>query len=264
MTTRVDVKINNSYEHIETVDPDNDDNQAAGFFGGETWLNTTSGDSFQLTTPETGVWTQIEENDDAKIDRVLRPTFFRLFKATGGYFYRRRQTSLTTDELADGLELDRFSFQDLVAHRSAFAEWTVTTAPEVMTADSADDVSGEITDIDVGDTIVIRDSARNDQLYTVTARTTTAITVTETLTADVDKFLVIPIYPTTDFDQLVGRMIWFDIFERNKLAGLASERVGTYSYTQIDINGVGYPIDVAGGFDQYMNRAPMGTADRVS
>ncbi len=92
------------------------------------------------------------------------------------------------------------------------------------------------------------------------------ITVSEdTLTNGVDKFLVVPVFPTAEYDDVVGRMIWYDTVHRNIRAGLNSERIGSYSYTQGEtVDGLEYPKDIAGGFKQYISAAPIGLADFVS
>lgn len=263
MVTLADVKLNGEYEYIRAVDPTAAEDSAAGFLGGQTWLTTTDGGSFQLTDPDAGTWTPIEESLDAKANAMLRTTQLRLFRATSEYFYRYRQTSLLSSDLSDDLELSRFSFRTLTNFNSAFASWAVDQAAKTLVST---DISGEITDIAVGDVIQIRDSRRNDNLYTVTAVDATTITVSESTLVDetADKFIVIPVNPSDEFFQIIGRMIWYDVTLRNARGGLGSERIGSYSYTQGDmIGGLEYPKDIAAGFSQYLSAAPIGLADLV-
>lgn len=263
MVTLADVKLNGEYEYIRAVDPTAAEDSAAGFLGGQTWLNTADGGSFQLTDPEAGNWIGIEESLDAKAAAVLRTTQLRLFRATSEYFYRYRQTSLVASDLSDDLELSRFSFRTLTNFYSAFASWTVDQAAKTLTSTA---ISGEITDIAVGDIFQVRDSRRNDNLYTAAAVTSAAITVSESTLIDetADKFIVVPVNPSDEFFQIIGRMIWYDVTIRNARGGLGNERIGSYSYTQGDtIGGLEYPKDIAAGFSQYLSAAPIGLADLV-
>jgi hypothetical protein len=60
---------------------------------------------------------------------------------------------------------------------------------------------------------------------------------------------------------IVSRMVNYDVNVRNKIKGLSSERIGTYSYTMgskgSDLN---YPDDVTAGLDTYKNEAIGGVS----
>lgn len=265
MLTRSNVKLNNDYTYIRAVDPTTDENAGSGYAGGETWLNTVSGDSFSLSDPDQGTWVQIEEASDAKIDASLKGREYGLFKLTGKYFYRYRQERLEDYEGPDSL--DREDFELLVMFCSVFAEWTVTNngGDPVTSTIQSDDIAGDISDFLVGDWLEFHGSKRIDGLYEITAITADSITVEGDFQAQTDRFLAAVLSPTDDFCVAAGRMLWYDTFIRNKRSGLDGERIGTYSWTAGTlIGGVGYPEDIAGAFMQYMSASPGSTADYVS
>lgn len=261
---KTDVKINNDYTYLQADDPTTAENQAAGYNGGETWLNISSGDSFTLSDPEAGTWKQIETALDAKIARAIPTKGWTLFRLTGDYFYRFRQESLDVIDEDVPDSIDRFCLDRLTRYVSFYAEWTVTKGVG-ETEIASSEIVGDLTALEVGDEIAILGSRRNDRLYTISALAAETITIDEEIDDDVDRFLILLVNPTADFDEIVGRMIWFDLTIRNARSGIQSERIGTYSYTLgPTIGGIGYPEDIASSFLQFMSAAPLGTADYIS
>lgn len=266
MLTRADVKLHNEYDYIRAVAPTTDENSEAGFYGGQTWLDTATGASYKLTDPDAGTWTAIEEGYDAKIDARLGSREYALFRLTGSYFYRYRQESLNFNTEVGPDSLDRDDFDTLGRFVSVFAEWAVTNAggDPVTSKFTSSAIFGDPTDVIVGDWIEIVGSKRLDGLYEVTAVDSESITVEADLSAQTDRFLIVLVSVTDDFRDVVGRMIWFDVFHRNQRGGLRGERIGSYSWTAgPEVGGVGYPEEIAGEFMQYLNLTPMGTADYV-
>jgi hypothetical protein len=265
--TKADVKLNNDYDYVRSIDPTTAENMANGYMGGQTWINTDSGESFQLTDPERGTWSTIEESDDARITRELSARGYALFRYSGPYFYVFRATRLTTEDEDVPASIDRALLETLSMYQSVYDTWTVTNNggdPVTSTLTGTEDMVGSLGTIIAGDEIEIRGSQRLDGLYTVTAKTPTSVTVEADLAAQTDAALVVLLTDMEDWEHNVGRMIWFDLYIRNKRGGLSSERIGTYSWNAgPSIGGLSYPEEIAGGFRQYISAAPGGLGDLV-
>ena len=97
---------------------------------------------------------------------------------------------------------------------------------------------------------------RNDGYYTVVDITGTGpyvIQVDRTLRdEDIGRttyFFYIN-YPQ-GLEQIVNSMIIYDVYDRTKVQGLKSERIGTYSYTMGDVSASGYPADITSALMGY-------------
>jgi hypothetical protein len=265
--TKADVKLNNDYDYVRSIDPSTAENMANGFLGGQTWINSDTGASFQLTNPERGTWSTIEESDDARIDRELSARGYALFRYAGPYFYLFRAVRLTTADDDVPTSIDRALLETLSMYKGAYDDWTITnnggdpvTSTFTGTAAMVGSVSAAIAD----DHIEVRGTERLDGLYKVTATTDTTVTVEADLTAQTTTGLIVLLGDMEDWEHNVGRMIWYDLYIRNKRGGLSSERIGTYSWTAgPSIGGLSYPEEIAGGFRQYISAAPGGLGDYI-
>jgi hypothetical protein len=256
MTTRADVKINGTYDWIETVDPTSSE-KAPDYAAGERWLNTTSGDSFVLSDAAAGTWSPIESWFDAKIDRVLNDTYDRILCEC--YRSMLRQRSVALSESPD--TIIRTDLTLLNVYVSIYANWTLSA--NAIDAGDDNDIIGTLEDMEYEDEVYLLGSKRNDGRKTIANVDAAGLTFDQSIVGDAaDRFLVLLLDVPGEFDRIVGRMIYYDVVVRNDRLGLQTERIGTYSYTRTErIGGIEYPEDVAAGITSYLNGGPIADAE---
>lgn len=129
-------------------------------------------------------------------------------------------------------------FQDYISFIDAGASFSGTDITVSSTID--------LTDWQAGDSLEIRGSLRNDGYYTVSSVAGQVITVDRALrTEDFGRsvwFFFID-YPQ-GLQEVANSMIIYDVFERPKISGMKSEKIGTYSYTLSDVKTSGYPDNI--------------------
>lgn len=251
--TLTDVKINNDYTYVRAVAPTASE-KAPTYSNGETWLNTVTGYSYELTEEVGGTWTQIELDIDNKINYIQSSVFTTVINYLGNYFTLSRVLNYFDEYETDWPDyfqrLDAFM---LTNYESVYSENTFSASAGTITVDT-DALYGSLTDtFAVGDTVLVSRTRRNNGYYTVSAVAAGVLSVSETLADEVaPSFLFFADVPAA-FTQLLGRLIWYDIYSRVQGAGLKSERVGTYSFTMQDADtALGYPSDITGGLSSYM------------
>jgi hypothetical protein len=258
MTTKADVKINLRYDRIEAADPvDVTDDIAVG----TRWLNSTTGDSFEQTASGPSVWVQIEQELDARIDRVLPTTYARIVAECRDGLLRFRDEAL--EESPD--TITKTDYWYLNQYVSLYADWTITGA--AISASSATDIVGDLADLEDGDEVFIIGSKRNDGVHTVSTVDSAGLTFSGALTGSAaDRFVVALAEIPTDLEQIIGRMIYYDVEIRGDRLGLQSESIGNYRYRLAEdmlVGGIGYPRDVASGIDSYLGVGPIADAEEI-
>jgi len=247
MTTRYQAKINGDYEIIQADTP------ATTFADGTRWLQTTTGDSYTLSS---GAWVQIETAIDAKIDLMLTPTYSRVVADCIASLSTQRHDEL--DEAPDTISYNSLWYLD--AYVSVYADWTISGAS--ISVDDADDIVGSVDDFEYEDYAYIYGSRRNDGVVQVESVDPAGLTFGETLVDGDDRFVVLMVAQPVDLDLIVGRMVYYDAVTRQSRGGLKSEKIGTYSYTIDDrlVGGLRYPPDVVAGIDNYLDAGPIADA----
>ena len=261
MTTLAQVKINGNYSYLEQTAPTVNDDSTAGFVVGETWLDLTDGLSYQAAdvTPGAAVWNRIEAALDTRINLILDNTYARIaFECIRGFaIFRNEQYDTGPDTI---------NKEDLALYKlwiSIYAQWTI--AGTVLTST---DIAGFLTDLNAGDEVQLLAGQRNSGLRTIASVQTNGITLTgDPLVGATDRLLILQQVIPTDFDQIVGRMVYYDVVRRDEITGpFQSERIGTYSYTIGDnfyIGGLYYPKNVAYGLDSYLSAGPLPVVDVI-
>jgi hypothetical protein len=244
MTTRYQAKINGGYDIIQADTP------ATTFADGTRWLQTTTGDSYTLSS---GAWVQIETAIDAKIDLMLTPTYSRVVADCIASLSTQRHDEL--DDAPDTISYNALWY--LNAYVSVYADWTISGASISVT--DADDIVGSVDDFEYEDYAYIYGSRRNDGVHQVESVDAAGLTFGATLVDGDDSFVVLMVAQPVDLDLIVGRMIYYDVVTRPGLTGIVSERIGSYSYTLEDrtIGGLRYPSDVVAGIDTYLDSGPI-------
>lgn len=251
--TLTDVKIYNDYTYIKTVAPTTSELEPL-YVAGETWLDEVTGLSYELIDQVAGTWRQIEQAEDIKITRELDNIFNRTIEYINNQFLVERNS-------LDSLEDSSFpsSFNNIFNARDAGMVYNLESVYSNFTFDAtgktitpSPDIIGTIANYAVGDSLLIAGSRRNDKYVTVTVITSSVITVTEDLSnGSANCFIFLANIPA-GFISVVGRLLWYDVFERNATSGLQSEKVGTYSWTKAPMsNGLRYPDDILSGLDVY-------------
>jgi hypothetical protein len=250
MTTKADVKLNGEYEWVATTDPPSGLNPI--YSAGDRWLNSVSGDSFILTDADAGTWTAFESALDAKIEAVLADTYARIFGECFQSFVVQRSVELGKSPDT----ITRTALCYLNTYVSIYADWTITDAS--IAADSADDVVGSLEDFEYEDEAFVYGSKRNDGRHVIESIDAAGLTFAADLVGTGERFLVLLLKVPAQFDQIVGRMVYYDVTLRAKRLGLETERIGTYSYTVGEtVGGVDYPRDVVAGLRSYLNAGPI-------
>lgn len=256
----VDVKINNDYTYVRASAPTVAEKEPT-YTNGETWLALDTGYSYELTDQTAGTWAQIETDIDNKINQIQSGVFKTVINYLGNYFTIFRVLDYF-DNYDTGFPdyADRLDVWALTTFESAFSECTFSASAKTITA--GDDLFGSFTDtFAAGDTVLVTGTRRNNGFYSVAAVSATALTVSEDLADESAPSYLFFCNVPASFTQLVGRLIWYDIYARTTGAGLKSERVGTYSFTRQDADtALGYPSDITGGLSAYMSIAIEGAS----
>lgn len=251
MTTLGQVKINGNYDTIDDFAPTISEN-APAYSLGHTWLDMTSGLSYELTDADAGTWTRIEAALDYKIARRIAALYSAVASECAITFSRFRTDRV--DDIPGSIR--RTDFYLYATYVSVYADWT-TISGTTISADSADDVAGDLEDFEYEDSVFVYGSKRNDGVKTIESVDAAGLTFAESVDGDGDRFLVLLISIPTEFDEIVGRMVWYDVTIRNSGLGIQSEKIGTYSYTRAEsVAGIEYPADVVAGIGRYLNSAP--------
>jgi len=247
MTTKATVKLNGQYDYLQPVDPTVAENEPQ-YTNGQRWLNTVSGDSFDLIDQVAGTWQQIEQSLDTRIDQILPGTYARIIAECRDATLRPRDSLL--QDSPDSITKTAYWY--LLEYISLYADWTITGA-----SISADHIVGDLADLLPGDQVWIIQSRRNEGLHTIATVDASGLTFTNPLDGTTERFLVALAQIPADLDTIIGRMIWFDLTIRPERLGLSGERIGSYSYTVSDIGGRSYPTDVTSGIDSYLGTGPI-------
>lgn len=118
------------------------------------------------------------------------------------------------------------------------------------------DVSPVTTGFVEDDNLLVEGSVKNDGYFTADDVAATTIEVDEDLVdEDLDEEVTISyVFWPRDVKQIVVNMMRYDIIEREKKKGLASESIGDYSVSWGETGNVfqDYPKDIVGGLLGYM------------
>lgn len=115
-------------------------------------------------------------------------------------------------------------------------------------------ISETFTPFEVGDTVQVSGSARNNGLYTVRTVTDTTFTVSEKTYDDIDAYVVKVAYPA-DVKMGVVNLLKWELNNRDKV-GVQSESISRHSVTYYNMDGdnsiMGYPKSLMGFLRPYM------------
>lgn len=251
--TLADVKIYNDYDYIELSAPTTSEKEPT-FVNGETWLDTSTGFSYQLTNQAAGTWERIEKAVDTQINLWKDNTFETILIYLSNRFYIRRNVNYS-DEYESSPEFVRNRKQlfNLYNYESVFSDFEFTASTKKITVVTDATLYGSITEsFTTGDLIYVFDSQRNNGYYTIASLTSTEIEVNETIVDDTANCFIFLANVPDALVQIVSKLIWYDVFVRNKYGGLKSERIGTYSYTVQDVDpNLGYPVDLMAQLERY-------------
>ena len=115
-------------------------------------------------------------------------------------------------------------------------------------------MSDTFTPFEVGDTVQVSGSSKNNGLYTVEAVTDTTFTVNEKTYDDIDVYVVKVEYPA-DVKMGVVNLLKWELNNRDKV-GVQSESISRHSVTYYNMDGdnsiMGYPKSLIGFLRPYM------------
>lgn len=115
-------------------------------------------------------------------------------------------------------------------------------------------MSDTFTPFEVGDTVQVSGSSKNNGLYTVNTVTDTTFTVNEKTYDDYDVYVVKIAYPA-DVKMGVVNLLKWELNNRDKV-GVQSESISRHSVTYFDMSGdnsvMGYPKSLMGFLRPYM------------
>lgn len=119
--------------------------------------------------------------------------------------------------------------------------------------DTINDSDSGFTAFQDGDSICLLNSKRNDGFYCILNHSNASLTVYPEIvdeTVDNEITIILQNYPR-GLVRTATDMLYFDLYNRKETTGYKSERIGTYSYTLQDIDGIGYPKDMVGSLQSY-------------
>ncbi len=115
-------------------------------------------------------------------------------------------------------------------------------------------ISETFTPFEVGDTVQVSGSSKNNGLYTVEAVTDTTFTVNEKTYDDIDVYVTKVEYPA-DVKMGVVNLLKWELNNRDKV-GVQSESISRHSVTYYNMDGdnsiMGYPKSLMGFLRPYM------------
>lgn len=115
-------------------------------------------------------------------------------------------------------------------------------------------ISETFTPFEVGDTVQVSGSSKNNGLYTVEAVTDTTFTVNEKTYDDIDVYVTKVEYPA-DVKMGVVNLLRWELNNRDKV-GVQSESISRHSVTYYNMDGdnsiMGYPKSLMGFLRPYM------------
>ncbi len=115
-------------------------------------------------------------------------------------------------------------------------------------------MSDTFTPFEMGDTVQVSGSSKNNGLYTVATVTDTTFTVTEKTYDDYDVYVVKVEYPA-DVKMGVVNLLKWELNNRDKV-GVQSESISRHSVTYYNVDGdnsvMGYPKSLMGFLRPYM------------
>lgn len=258
MVTLVDMKINGEYEKIEARAPLVTDDSGSGISIGWRWLDTVTGWSYVCDDNAVGaaVWTRTQVQYDNKFALISDGVWNSTLEYLGNPFPVYRPCPYDGTIYTKWTE---YEWADFLRYVKVYSEWTFDTATKTITITADSTLVGNLDEFQIGDTILVTGSYRNHGRYTIAAlnTVTNVITTVEDLAADEVSCATIAMSSIPDaVTQIVGRMLYFDIFERGGSGGIKSETIGTYSYTghndSILVGVNRYPTTVAGDLKLYI------------
>lgn len=242
MITLFEVKQYSEYDFVQDTLPASDG----------TWLcsltatSYTRGHSYQVTS---GVATRIEITQDLRIQDSIYSTLENTLEYLNNYFYIPRQTQ-------DNWSYS-YRFEDDYSPYPP-QRWDINTYESDSAFYSFNGTNKTVDNIaenvfEVGDYIRVHYAKRNNLMATITAKTTTQLTIDndELRTTEENASIFLCDIPKA-VEQLVSQMINFDVFER-EVTDLDSETVGNYSYSKSKpVDGMlDYPVSIMSRLDTY-------------
>jgi hypothetical protein len=253
-TSLYQVKLNNDYTYIVNTVPTVAEKEPV-YLNGETWLDSSTGFSYQLTDQTTGTWVQIELVEDTKINALTADVENIVLRYLSNSFTISRDLkySETTDFTDFPSTVTRQQAFILEFYVSVYSLFVFDNATSTITVETDSELFGYLTDFAVGETVLITNTKRNNGYFTIAAIGADSITVTETI-QDEESYSFIILSDIPDgLITIIARMIHYDVYLRNATKGIKQERIGTYSYTINNSNSsaLQYPDDIIAGLVAY-------------
>jgi hypothetical protein len=236
------VKLNNTYTYkkqSDIVTPV----EGQTLLANVTDITYTRGYSYLFST----VWTRVDSDKDVLIEEALMPSLAMILDYMNNHFYIKSDTSSSNitsfcKDYTSKITKVHISSDDL----------TFATDGTISSFDNTDLFI-------VGDLIHIKDTKRNKNKFGyVIAKTDTSIQLDIVLRAEDTYGLLMLSEIYRQVETIIGKMIWFDIYERDLLqnGNITSESEGSYSQsTELDgstINGLQYPSGITNGLKPYI------------
>jgi hypothetical protein len=237
------IKCNNTYTYYSNADassPTAGDTLLCDTTGTLATVSVTRGYTYTYTT----TWVRSEAGTDVKTTKALNPTISNTLKWLNNYFY-------VTDQAA----INEQNFDTLGC--GCFNNYIrVEDDAMVFNADGKIETTDTIEFI-VGDLVYIQDAVRNKhKVGYLSALGTVDFTLDRTLTADTSYGVVYLTQIPEDVEDIISKMIWYDIYQRDLTqdGSISTESEGSYSVsydTANPIYGILYPKGTITGLLQY-------------
>jgi len=237
------IKCNNTYTYYSNADagtPTAGDTLLCDTTETLATVPVTRGYTYTYTT----TWVRSEAGNDVKITKGLLPTISNTLKWLNNYFY-------VTDQVA----IDSQNF-DTLGCGSVDNYIRVEDDAMVFNADGKIETTDTIEFI-VGDLVHIQQAVRNQgKVGYLSALGSVDFTLDRTLTADTSYGVVYLTQIPEDVEDIISKMIWYDIYQRDLTqdGAINTESEGSYSVsydTANPISGILYPKGTITGLLQY-------------
>ena len=226
------VKLNNDYDFIQAEVP----------AGSGTWLCTkTNGDYVKGYSYEVveGVATRIEIKEDYLINNSIYSTIENVCSYLNNMFFVKNLAA-TFPMLWDNITLENFYYD----YNCIFSSGSLTFDNGKISP---------VSNINAGDLIYVC-GQRNRFFSYVTYVETNSVTVDNPIMVNTTEPAVIFVSGLPQSVQnIISKMISYDVFNREAPNDLQSEHIGNYSYTKADylIGSMAYPSEIVSGLESF-------------
>lgn len=232
MIDLLSVKLNNKYDFIQAEVPT----------GSGTWLcSETNGDYTKGYSYEVveGVATRIEQSQDYLINNAIYPTVENVCSYLNNMFFVKNQ-AYVYPMLWDCITFEDFSY-DL---NCLFAGGSLTFDNGKISP---------VNNVNADDLIYVCGQRNRFFSYVSTVEENSIVVDNQSMVNITEPTGIFVVGLPQSVQNIISKMISYDVFNRDTPSDLQSEHIGNYSYTKADylIGSMAYPSEIVSGLESF-------------